>query len=486
MKTRQLIISLAVLFLWGCSTSNSPTLEEEIRAVENGLMMAYVATGDSLVTYSIGERMERHKVPGVSVAVVREGKLRWAKGYGTANTSTGSKVDEQTLFQAGSISKPVAALAALKLWEEGKVDLDEDVNNYLQGWKVEETRFTENEKVTLRRLLTHTAGTTVHGFPGYSQTDTFPTIIQVLNGEGNTDKITVDTVPGSIWRYSGGGYTIMERVVEDVSGQPLEKYMEEQILGPLGMEHSTYAQPLPEAWHDRASAAYDSEGEPIEGLWHNYPEQAAAGLWTTPGDLARYCIAVQEMFAGKSEGILKTETVKSMLTKHKDDWGLGPALSSGGDSLKFGHGGKNAGFTNNMTAFARTGDALVVMTSGDNGGDLISEITRSVSRYYNLGLSEPEFIRLADTDTISFELFTGKYLFEEEVPEIGKYYIALTEEGEQLVVDDPNNGQRDLLNALDRKTFLDLEDGDRVVFTVAGDSISLLWNNRYRFFKVEQ
>jgi len=449
-------------------------------------MKAYVAAGDSLVTYSIGERMERYKVPGVSVAVVREGKLRWAKGYGIANTSTGSKVDEQTLFQAGSISKPVAALAALKLWEEGKVDLDEDVNNYLQGWKVEETRFTENEKVTLRRLLTHTAGTTVHGFPGYAQTDTFPTIIQVLNGEGNTDKIEVDTIPGSIWRYSGGGYTIMEKVVEDVSGQPLDIYMEEQILKPLGMDHSTCAQPLPGALYDQASAAYDSEGKLIEGQWNNYPEQAAAGLWTTPSDLARYCIAVQEMFTGRSEGILKTGTVESMLTKHRNDWGLGPSISSQGHSLKFGHGGKNAGFTNNMIAFARTGDALVVMTSGDNGGDLISEITRSVSRYYGLGLSDPEYVLLADTDTVDLEVFAGQYLFDEEVHGIGKYYITISLGDEQLVVDDPNNGQRDLLNALDRKTFLDLEDGDRVEFTVAGDSISLLWNNRYRFCKLER
>jgi CubicO group peptidase (beta-lactamase class C family) len=247
------------------------------------------------------------------------------------------------------------------LAEDDKVELDLDVSFYLTSWKMDESEFTKEEKITLRKLLTHTAGVTVHGFPGYQQTDRFSTIEQVLNGEGNTAKIVVDTIPGTIWRYSGGGYTIMEKIVEDVSGLPLEEYLEQNILTPLGMNNSTYEQPLPTRFHGNASAAYDSDGKLIEGLWHNYPEQAAAGLWTTPSDLAMYCIGVQDILAGKSDGILSKETIEMMLTKHKGDWGLGPSLVGDADSLRFQHGGKNAGFTNNMMAFAYSGDALIIM-----------------------------------------------------------------------------------------------------------------------------
>lgn len=332
--------------------------------------------------YSLQERMDFYKVPGVSIAVVDGGNIRWARGYGMANTATGTKVQPETRFQAGSISKPIAALAVLKLFEKGKVDLDEDVNIYLQDWKIPDSEFTRNEKVTLRRLLTHTAGVTVHGFPGYRQKDSLPSIQMILKGEGNTPAIHTDTVPGSLWRYSGGGYTIVEKVVEDVSGMSFEQYMSENILQPLGMDHSTYEQPLPARWNSIASAAYNDKGEIIEGLWHNYPEQAAAGLWTTPSDLVKYCTAIQEILAGKKDGLLSRETVEMMLRNHMGNWGLGLTLENDGNALRFSHRGKNAGFTNALTAFAYKGHLLVIMTNGDGGKKLIPEIQRSIFNHY--------------------------------------------------------------------------------------------------------
>ena len=265
--------------------------------------------------------MEYHNIPGVSIAIVKDGKLKWAKGYGIANTNNGNEVTVNTIFQAGSISKPIAALSALKLVENGSIDLDKDVNTYLTDWRIPDSKFTKDEKVTLRRLLTHTAGMTVHGFPGYKQKDTFPSITKVLNGKGNTAAIFLDTIPGSIWRYSGGGYTVMEKLVEDISGLSLDEYMAENILQPIGMENSTYSQPLGIGLYTDVSAAYDGEGNIIEGLWHNYPEQAAAGLWTTPTDLAIYCIEIQEILSKKKNGILSKEIIEMMLTKHKNNWG---------------------------------------------------------------------------------------------------------------------------------------------------------------------
>ena len=358
-------------------------LESEINLIENNLMSESGAS----TRCNILHRMEDYNVPGVSIAVVEGGILKWAKGYGLANTDTGSEVNTNTLFQAASISKPLTALCALKLFEEGQVELDENVNSYLQGWSIPENDFTATEKVTLKRLLSHTAGTTVHGFEGYKQTETFPSIEMVLNGNGNSPAIDVDEVPGSRWRYSGGGYTVMEKVVEDVSDLPLESYFEEVVSTPLNMTNSLLTQPLPEQFHDNASAAYNRRGKIVDGLWHNYPEQAAAGLWTTPSDLAKYCIEIHEIYKGKSDGILSPQTVELMLTKHEDDFGLGLFLSDTDDNeIIFKHDGKNEGFTNQLIAFANSGNAVVILTNGDKGIHVINEILRGMEDFYGWDL----------------------------------------------------------------------------------------------------
>jgi len=402
-------LSFMFLLSYTLSAQDDLVIEKEIQAIENGLQKSLQIKGDSVLTFNIQDRMSHYKVPGVSIAIVKDGALRWAKGYGVANTDTNTEVDENTLFQAGSISKPVAALAALSLYENGKVDLDADVNEYLKGWNLPESEFTKVEKVSMRRLLTHTAGTTVHGFPGYAQSDTFPSIVEVLSGDGNTGVITVDTIPGSLWRYSGGGYTIMEKAVEDVSGLSLDEILSQRIFSPLNMSNSTFEQPISEKYQSNISAAYDGNGSIIKGLWHNYPEQAAAGLWTTPSDLAKYCVEIQEIANGKESGILKRSTVDEMLTKHQNDWGLGPSLSFDGKALAFGHGGKNAGFTNNMTASAYQGHAVIVMTNADNGGSLIGEIQNAVAEVYGWPVGKSKTIEIVELEQEELQKFEGKY-----------------------------------------------------------------------------
>lgn len=489
MKSLHPLLLLSLSLLLACNATDPPevTLDAEINAIENGLLPPILVKGDSIPTMNIQDRMAYHKVPGASIAVIEDGAIKWAKGYGIANTESGKAVDVNTLFQAGSISKPVAALAALHLAQEGKVDLDADVNQYLKNWQIPESKFTETEKVTIRRLLTHNAGMTVHGFPGYTQQDSFPSIISVLNGKGNTPAIFVDTLPGEIWRYSGGGYTVMEKAVEDVSGMPLENYLAEYILPGFGMTHSTYEQPLSESRHGEASAAYDNEGQLIEGLWHNYPEQAAAGLWTTPTDLAHYILTVQEVLAGKKESVLTKATLEKMLTKHKNDWGLGPSLKGEGKWLQFSHGGKNAGFTNQMIGFARQGRGVIVMTNADNGGRLMGEIIRAISKYYNWGTSDPQEVEIADLSEEQLTQYTGKYKLNEQVPGIGDYLIDISIRGDQLLVVDPNNGDENLLSPLDTEKFIDLSVGDKVEFSISEDrdTVGLLWNGFYQFYKIE-
>lgn len=473
------------LILSSCSNKEILETPKDYDVIENGLLPALQVKGDSIVKFNLAERMVHYKVPGLSIAIVENGKVKWAKGYGIANTKTGTKVDDQTLFQAGSISKPLAALAALKLVQEGKVDLDEDVNLYLKDWKVPENRFTAEEKVSLRRLLSHTAGMTVHGFPGYQQTDTFPSINDVLNGKGNTAKILVDTIPGSIWRYSGGGYTVMEKLVEDVSGLSLEDYMAQNILQKIGMKNSSYQQPLSKDWQNNISAAYNSKGELLEGLWNNYPEQAAAGLWTTPTDLAKYCMEIQEILKGKENGILPKKIVEDMLTKGKNNWGLGLSIQWEGDSLIFRHGGKNEGFTNEMIAFANHGKAVIIMTNADNGGLLMDEILRAVSNYYEWGINEQEFISVVEMPLADLNGFEGKYKLNFQVPDIGDYLMEMTIEEKHLKVFDPNNGETNILTPIGDSNYIDLSTGLKASVVMENDIPSVTFNGRFTFVKVE-
>ena len=247
--------------------------DPRIRAVEEGIARSIQVQGREPQRFTIWERMEAYNVPGISVAVLHEGRIIWAKGYGVTEAGSGEAVTAETLFQAASISKPVAATAALRLVQEGRLELDTPVNRYLRNWKIPDNDFTAPEPVTLRHLLTHTGGLTVHGFPGYAVTDEIASTVEVLDGSGpaNTGPIRVDTLPGSLWRYSGGGYTIMQKLLEDVTGMPFPQLLRELVLDPAGMKLSGYEQPLPTNKVAHAATAHLQDGSPVVGEWHIYP-----------------------------------------------------------------------------------------------------------------------------------------------------------------------------------------------------------------------
>ena len=223
-------------------------------------------------------------MPGLSIAVVDNFHIVWTKAYGVIEAGSNTPVTPRTLFQAGSISKPVAASGALYLVEQGKLSLDEDVNQKLKTWKVPENEFTKTEKVTLRRVMSHTAGLTVHGFPGYDVNDSVPTLVQIFNGEkpANTAPIRVDFVPGTQSRYSGGGVTIEQQLMIDVTGKPFPALMREFVLDKIGMTDSSYEQPLPPARAAITASGTYADGKTVHGRWHIYPEMAAAGCGPHP------------------------------------------------------------------------------------------------------------------------------------------------------------------------------------------------------------
>ncbi len=476
---------LLVLILFSCQPAADPSSEDallaEIKAIENSLSSSLRIKGEEVKSYTIEERLAEYEIPGISVAIVRNGKLHWAKGYGLANTETGQLVDTATLFQAASISKPVSGMGALKLVQEGKLALNKDINQYLTSWKLPENSFTNTVKVNLRHLLTHTGGTTVHGFPGYTQTDKFPTDIEVLNGQGNTAPIYVDTLPGAISRYSGGGYTIVGRAIEDISGQSFADYMQAVVLSPLGMKHSTFIQPLPKELHAQASAAFDKKGEMYAGLWHNYPEQAAAGLWTTPSDLARFAIGIQEAFAGKSEKVLSQDITEVMLTKDKWSYGLGPGLRGEGDSLIFQHGGKNAGYTCQLFSYAKRGDAMVVMSGSDNAARLIEEIQRAAAELYGWDLAQADTIEVIDLPLAEIQDKVGRYIYRPQ-----EFEVDIAIENDQLVII-VSPDEKYPLRFLDELNVIEFIDGDRFKFTLNEDGkvTGFVQGGRYQFDRID-
>ncbi len=408
--------------------SRASAVEQHIQHIQDRLMPAVVIKDQPAQSTKLADRMAALHVPGVSIAVVHNGQIEWARGFGVTKTG-GPPVTEETLFQAASISKPVTAMAVLHLVQAGKLDLDADVNQYLKTWKVPENEFTAKNKVTLRELLTHTAGMTVHGFPGYASNATLPTVIQVLNGEkpANTPAIRVDTVPGSAWRYSGGGYVVMQQLLEDVTGKPFPKLMQEMVLGPMGMTQSSYEQPLPKARLAEAAMPYQGDGKPVAGGPHTYPEMAPAGLWTTPSDLARYAMEVQKSLAGKSDRVLSAATARQMLTADKNHWGLGPGVSGSQDHPYFTHGGANEGFRCNFIAY-ENGDGAFIMTNSDNGGQLAEEVFRAIASEYEWPDFKPVERALAKVDPKILDGYTSSYSFQ-LAPNV---VVTITRDGNQL------------------------------------------------------
>lgn len=328
----------------------------------------------------IGSLSVLHAVPGVSVAVIRDFQLDYVKVHGIASEMSQEPVTQTTLLQAASISKPVSAVAAMRLVQEGKVSLGADVNTYLTSWQVPDNEFLSTEKVTLRRILSHTAGTTVHGFRGYRYSEPWPTLVQVLNGTSpaNSAPIVVDFTPGTDSRYSGGGYVVMQQAFIDVEGTTFPEIIRGTVFQPIGMANSTFEQPPPESRLASASTGHHSNGQVVPGGHHVYPEMAAAGLWTTPTDLAHFLIELQLSLRGESNQVLDTEFVELMLTEVSGGFGLGFAVWSNQGESYFGRGCANEGFRCLMVAHRSRGSGVVVMTNSDDGADLANAVVELI------------------------------------------------------------------------------------------------------------
>lgn len=337
---------------------------------------------------SLEDRMRELRINGLSIAVFEHGQLAWARGFGVADVGTRQPVTATTLFQAASISKAVNALAALEAAERGTLALDAPINDSLRSWKLADNDFTRQRAVTLREILSHTAGTNTFGFLGYRAGAPLPTLVQILDGAppANNEKIVVDRAPGEGFRYSGGGISIAQLALVERLGTPYPALMAARVLGPLGMTHSTYEQPLPAARVPEAAAGYRPDGSEVPGKHLVYPEMAAAGLWSTPSDLAAFLIEVQRARAGTSTKIsrqIATEMTTPVARVEGDDWiGLGMFLMNRDGARLFGHDGWSLGFQSEAIASLDGGYGVVIMTNSDRGGEIIFDLERAVFAEY--------------------------------------------------------------------------------------------------------
>ena len=430
--------------------------------------------------FKLSDRMRYYHVPGLSLAVVDNFRIVYAAGFGVTQFGGTTPVDTNTLFLAGSISKPVFATGVLQLVEQGKLSLDSDINNTLKSWKLPESRFTQTEKVTLRRLLTHSAGLTVWGFPGYQMGTPIPTVPQVLDSAGpaNTGPVRNDTFPGARWRYSGGGITIAQLMATDVTGESFPALMKRLVLDKAGMRHSTYENPLPASRDHEAASGHEQLDTPVPGRYHVYPEMAAAGLWTTAPDLARWALAVTRAYRGEAKAVLSPAMAGEMISRQvqvappngTDYWGLGVTVTGQGDSIAFSHGGRDEGFVAAVIMWPRLGRGLFVLTNGVSGA-LLNEISRAFADLYGVGADPRPTKKVVTMDSAALAAYAGRY----EVPRARdtlRYEISAAQN--QLRMWDPVLMRNRYLFPSGGEDFLDFDIGNSLSFQREAGQVSAL------------
>ena len=359
--------------------------------VERAINPVRVPGKSDVIPLSLDKLMELNRVPGFSVAVIHDYRIAWVKAYGVVAPGAKAQVTPRTLFLAGSVSKSVTAVGMMSLVERGRLSLDEDVNVKLKSWKVPENEFTKEQKVTLRRIASHTAGLSVFGFGGYAVGEPVPTLTQVLDGvpPANSAPVRVERVPGSAYSYSGGGTTVEQQVMMDATGRRFPDLMKESLFDKIGMRDSTFEQPLPRSLESRAASGAEADGRMLAGRWHVFPEMAAAGLWSTPSDLARLAIDVALSTRGRGGKILRESFARELLTAQSATNGEaalgfyvypqspGPFVNNGADR----------GFQTMLRMNADTGEGAVIMVNSENGFLVATEYMEAISNAYQWKVS---------------------------------------------------------------------------------------------------
>jgi len=379
------VVAFVISIVSACSSTNTGDVRTRIADVENGLIASVIKSESEPAGMALSDRLQHYQVPGISIAVINNGGIEWAKGYGVAEVGGTRAVTPDTLFQACSVSKPVSVLGIMLLAQSGVIDISRNVNDYLMSWRLVDNDLMTTQKATIQRLMSHTAGINVSGYEGYPAGSVVPSLLQVLNGTppATTAPVQIIYEPGSLYSYSGGGMEVLHQMAEDVTGMSFQNYMKNNIFIPLGMNSSDFVQPMAGPSATRAAKAHDMDGIMIPGGWRTYPELVAAGLWTTPSDLARLLVEVQKAATIDKGALLTQQTATCILTPQpKSPLGLGFLLTKGKGGLLFSHSGSNFGYKSYVIAYRDRGQGVAVITNGDNGLAVIMEVVRAVAKVY--------------------------------------------------------------------------------------------------------
>ena len=374
---------LFIVVAIGVLLSSGHLRAQPFEALQHGLD---IHAPDGLVVQNadLAEAMRKLHIPSVGVALIESGRLAWSHVFGTA--------PDNAIYQAASLSKLVTAVAALRLVDRGVLDLDRDVNDYLTGWRVPENDFTRDHPVTLRQLLSMTAGVGVPGYPGYEPGQKLPTLQQILDGAppANSPPVRVEAIPGSRYAYSGGGFEIVQALIEAKTNMKFQDALQDLLLRPAGMANSYFLQPLPGELVRRAATGHDANGNELPGGWRVVPELAAGGLWTSAMDLARLSLELERAYRGESGALLTRATAQAMMTQQNGGpYGLGAAVAGNGKNRVLMKRGQNIGYQSYMLLFPETGQGIVVLTGSDNGTTLATALIRRAAAAYQWPLLGP-------------------------------------------------------------------------------------------------
>ena len=427
MKGVRLSLILIVYLFIRTTAWSQANFKEKIKQAESNLVGTIQIAGDAPKT--LQQRMAEDKIKGLSLAVIENYQVVWAKGYGWADDSLKVPVTTQTLFQAASISKSLNSVGVLQLVQDKKLGLHSDINTYLASWKFPYDSLSKGKTISVANLLSHTGALTVHGFAGYEQGVPTPSIEQILDGKKPANSPAVRSMyePGARSEYSGGGITISQLIVTDITHERYADYMKKRVLMPLGMTLSTFSQPPLDVNPSLLASGYSVEGKRLPGKYHIYPEQAAAGLWTNPTELAKYIIETQLAYEGKSSKVLDPQTTRLRLTPYHDNSAALGVFITGNDSTKyFGHGGANEGFRCQYYGSMEGGNGIVIMVNSDNG-QILQELVNSIAKVYGFaGLAFTTTKSVVRVEDSVLESYTGQYSLTPT------FIITLSREGNQL------------------------------------------------------
>jgi CubicO group peptidase (beta-lactamase class C family) len=394
---------------------DTASIARRIAAVERTLLPPVTIAGQP-AAMNLASRMAFYNVPGVSIAVINDGRVQWARAYGVKDVRTLEPVTTETLFQAASISKPVTAVAVLRLVREGRLALDVDLNSLLSSWRIPDNEYTATRKVTLRDVLSHRSGLT-NSIGAYASGELhLPSLIEALDGASplKPRPVRVEFVPGTRMEYSGGAFTVLQVLLTDVTGMAFHDHMREAVLAPLRMLHSFFFQPLPAELSAFAATAHGPDGQPHPGGWRVLNEAAAGGLWSTPSDLARFVVELQHAASGRSDRILDSTLTARMLAPQEGRWGLGIALQGEGRARHFSHIGWNrGGYRALIIGFLETGQGTVIMTNGESRGtELIAEVVRAIAQEYDWPAYRSRERTLGTAESARYSEYVGRYQLE--------------------------------------------------------------------------